>query len=302
MRTEKYRTTGPSATVLDPRAVADRLGGEVQGRRVLAPGPGHHPADRSLSILIDPNAPGGFVVHSFAGDDPLVCRDHVKAMLGVANPKLGSAPVDLGANFIPRSDPSDEERTATALRIWGEAGSIVGTRVETYLARRGVRLPPGAAGEAIRYHRRGYMVALVRDIETDAPKAIHRTFLTPDGRKADRKALGPIGGGAIKLTPDADVTYSLGLGEGIETVLSLRNTPEFGPGPVWATISANGLRSFPVLPAIESLWLAVDDDPAGHAAAAESARRWSDAGRETFTIRQPGGDLNDRDQEVAYAR
>jgi hypothetical protein len=31
-----------------------------------------------LSVKLDSNAPDGFVVHSFAGDDPLTCRDHVR--------------------------------------------------------------------------------------------------------------------------------------------------------------------------------------------------------------------------------
>ena len=53
---------------LDPRAVARALGGSVSGRNVVAPGPGHSRTDRSLSIKIDPAAPDGFIVHSFAGD------------------------------------------------------------------------------------------------------------------------------------------------------------------------------------------------------------------------------------------
>ena len=48
--------------------------------------------DRSLSVKIDPNAPDGFVVHSFAADDPLECRDHVRTKLGLApfEPKKSS--------------------------------------------------------------------------------------------------------------------------------------------------------------------------------------------------------------------
>jgi len=38
---------------LDPRAFARALGGEATGRNVLAPGPGHSQADRSLSVKID---------------------------------------------------------------------------------------------------------------------------------------------------------------------------------------------------------------------------------------------------------
>ena len=69
---------------LDPRTVARALGGEADGDKVYAPGPKHSPEDRSLSILIDPAAPGGFVVYSFsAGDDPIRCRDHVRQKLGL---------------------------------------------------------------------------------------------------------------------------------------------------------------------------------------------------------------------------
>jgi hypothetical protein len=37
-------------TALDLRAIARALGGEVSGRRVLAPGPQHSPKDRSLCV------------------------------------------------------------------------------------------------------------------------------------------------------------------------------------------------------------------------------------------------------------
>ena len=43
---------------LDPRAVARALGGSVSGRHIIAPGPGHSRADRSLSIEIDPSRAG----------------------------------------------------------------------------------------------------------------------------------------------------------------------------------------------------------------------------------------------------
>src|SRR6202049_5069924 len=72
------------AMALDARAVAAQLGGNVAGRdAVLAPGPGHSRADRSLSIKIDPGARDGFVLHSFAGDSVAACRDHVRARLGI---------------------------------------------------------------------------------------------------------------------------------------------------------------------------------------------------------------------------
>jgi hypothetical protein len=62
--------------------VARALGGEVSGNQVRAPGPGHNPKDRSLSITLDPDAPGGFLVHTFSlSDNPLLCKDYVREKL-----------------------------------------------------------------------------------------------------------------------------------------------------------------------------------------------------------------------------
>jgi hypothetical protein len=66
-------------------ALAQALGGDVSGGQVHAPGPGHTPRDRSLCVKVDPAAPGGFVVHSFAGDDPLACKDYVRERAGLSN-------------------------------------------------------------------------------------------------------------------------------------------------------------------------------------------------------------------------
>jgi hypothetical protein len=75
---------------MDPRSAAKALGGEVVGGQVSAPGPGHSPHDRSLSVKMSVNAPDGFIVHSHAGDDWKECRDHVYERLG--KPKEARAP------------------------------------------------------------------------------------------------------------------------------------------------------------------------------------------------------------------
>jgi hypothetical protein len=67
--------------MLTPQQVARALGGEVSGNHVIAPGPGHSPEDRSLSTKLDASAPDGFLVHSFAGDDPIVCKNYVREKL-----------------------------------------------------------------------------------------------------------------------------------------------------------------------------------------------------------------------------
>ncbi len=69
--------------MLDLRTMQRMLGGEIAAGRLLCPGPGHSATDRSLSIKVDNDAPGGFVVHSFAGDNPIACKDYVRQKLGL---------------------------------------------------------------------------------------------------------------------------------------------------------------------------------------------------------------------------
>jgi hypothetical protein len=287
----------------DLHALARALGGEVSRNQVLAPALGHSRYDRSLSIRIDPRAPGGVLVHCFGAGNPLVEKDRIRELLGLHRPQLVPRPT-----IQPAPQANEEERTARALASWAEAQDPLGTAVETYLQGRGLVLPAGAAGEAVRFHpccpfageRVPAMVGLVRDVVSSQPKAIHRTALTRDGRKAvvkghSRLSLGPVAGGAIKLSPDEDVTLCLGVGEGIESSLSLQATPEFGSSPVWSLISSGGIAGMPVLPGIESLWIAVDHDPAGRKAARSAAHRWQASGREAFLITPsaPRADLND---------
>ncbi|WP_092042958.1 DUF7146 domain-containing protein [Methylobacterium pseudosasicola] len=290
--------------MMDLRSAARALGGEVVGRGIVCPGPHHSRQDRSLSILFDASAPGGFTLHSHAGDDFGVCRDYVRERIGLQSfhqVDTFSSP----AGQVETELPSD--RTALALRIWNEARQPAESPVARHLARRGLDLVDDVH-EVLRFHpacpfagnRTRAMVALVRNIVTNQPQAIHRTALTLDGQKVevngkDRLALGSIRGGAVKLTADEEVTTCLGIGEGIETALSFRCLPEFGASPVWSVLNAGGITSFPVLPGIECLWIAVDDDPAGRGASELCADRWRRAGREVFLVRSTiaGADLND---------
>src|SRR5262249_27683280 len=170
---------------------------------------------------------------------------------------------------------------------------------ERYLTDRHLTLPPGA--EVLRFHpacpfgsrKTSAMVALVRNIESNEPQAIHRTALDQSGKMS----LGPISGGAIKLTPDEDVTIALGIAEGIETALSLQRLPEWLGSPVWSVISASGIRAFPLLAGIETLVIAADNDGAGESATAELVERWKE--REVLVIEanDEGADLNDVLQE-----
>src|SRR4029077_12022670 len=67
----------------DLQHIAHALGGEVSGRQVLAPGPGHSSHDRSLAVRLAPNAPDGLLIYSHSGDDWRTCRDHVLSRLSI---------------------------------------------------------------------------------------------------------------------------------------------------------------------------------------------------------------------------
>ena len=69
------------------------------------------------------------------------------------------------------------------------------------------------------------IVALMTDPVTNEPTGIHRTFLNPDGKKIERKMLGRQG--VVRITPDEDVTYGLGISEGVEDALAV--ALDFGP-------------------------------------------------------------------------
>ena len=142
------------------------------------------------------------------------------------------------------------------------------------------------------------LVALITDIQTNVPLSLHFTFIRADGTgKADiepPKLLLPRhrkSGGVIRLWPDACVTYSIGLAEGIESALSLAHAH----APVWATIDAGNLSTLPILHGIESVIVAVDHDNSGLKAAQSFATSWARAGVDVWLVIPDvaGADLND---------
>ncbi len=64
------------------KSIAHILGGEIKGNQALVPGPNHSRKDRSLSITISASG-DDIVVHSFAGDDPIACKDYVREKCGI---------------------------------------------------------------------------------------------------------------------------------------------------------------------------------------------------------------------------
>jgi hypothetical protein len=128
------------------------------------------------------------------------------------------------------------------------------------------------------------MVALVRDPEGKVA-ALHRTYLTPEGRKAavecPKKVLNlpnahGLNGCAVRL--GGAVGGILCLAEGIETALSVC----LGTGyPCWSTISANGLKTVEVPDSVKTVFIFEDKDRSGvgHQAAVELQERLLKEGR-----------------------
>src|SRR5262245_2757820 len=135
------------------REVARVLGGDHLGPDgVSAPGPGHSQHDRSLRIWLDASAPDGFRVHSFAGDDPIRCRDHVLKMLGLPPWRPGaSASRRPKPHQIADPDAAQEGRIAHARSIWRETVEMRGTVAEAYLNSRGLEFE-GDLTHVLRFH------------------------------------------------------------------------------------------------------------------------------------------------------
>ncbi len=49
----------------------------------MAPGPGHSAVDRSMSVRLSEDGTD-IVVHSFAGDDPIACKDYARQRAGLS--------------------------------------------------------------------------------------------------------------------------------------------------------------------------------------------------------------------------
>jgi putative DNA primase/helicase len=279
----------------DLRTIARALGGEVVGRQVVAPGPGHSQRDRSLSIRLSATAPEGFLAFSHAGDDFADCRDHVKRALGVDaegwnRRERQQRPPPPAAPRSIMSRRGDGDRTGPALALWRQSVDPRGTLAERYLASRELDLCEDDAGEVLRWHPgANALLALFRHISTDEPHAVSRTFLDREGRKLDRRFLGPVGGAAIKLDSDDAVLGGLHIGEGVETCLAAR---QLGLRPTWALGSKGAIGTFPVLSGVECLTILSEPDAEREIDAC--AMRWHAAGREVLINRPIGGkDLND---------
>jgi putative DNA primase/helicase len=272
--------------VLDVRTIAARLGGDVASRdQVNAPGPGHSPRDRSMSVRL--KADGDFIVNSFAGDDPLVCKDYVREKVGLAKFRACSSTVERAPYKCPirgstPGAPTTNDNTKHALELWKASTPLRTLTTQTlgwryFTERRQLHIGLlEDLSHCLRWHDGvGAVIALMTDARRGEPCGVHRTFLNPDGTKRERKMLGRAG--VIRLTPDEDVTQGLGICEGVEDGLAILLS---GWAPVWCATSCGAISNFSVLAGIEALTIFADDDEPGQRAARACVETWRKAGHE----------------------
>jgi hypothetical protein len=276
--------------LIDLRALAVALGGEVSAGQILCPGPNHSKHDRSLAVK--PAAGGGFLVHSFAGDDWRTCHGHVRARLGL--PQWRSRKVTI---TWAEGSKAESNKTDNARRVWTQGTDPRGTAGESYLASRKLALPAELCGSVLRFHARcpwrddgglqfiPCLITAFRSIDSDLITAIHRIRVDrPDlWPKTERKMLGTVAGAAIKLDAPGQ---RLAVAEGVESALAAR---QLGFGAVWAIGSA---REIAPIDNVEELIVLGEHDAASRKMAAACERLWH--GR-AVSLAMPAcdGDFND---------
>jgi putative DNA primase/helicase len=304
----------------DLRAMARALGGEISGRQILCPGPRHSPADRSLCVRFDAGAPDGFVVHSFAGDDPIKARDHVREKLGLPQWQPGDeqdrrVPPAQGREFDqmamdregePRPRTEDDlARIAMATKLWDQAEEPRGTVAERYLKSRALELAPELVSTVLRFHpscpwrnenigkteRIPVILAAFRSVDDDTITAVHRIRLDQPERwpKAERRMLGIVHRAAVKLDPIKDGT--LVIGEGIETCMAAR---QLELSPVWSLGSVGAISFFPLLRGVRRLMILGEAGEPSQQAITICSQRYQRAGRRVqIAYSEIGSDMND---------
>jgi phage/plasmid primase-like uncharacterized protein len=213
----------------------------------------------------------------------------------------------------PQPEPTAAKRKATSLpsgsaeaarRLCAISQPITGTLVEKYLRNRGITALHGT--ENLRFHSRCYyrpdehsptevwpaMIAAVTNV-TGCITGAHRTWLAPDGSdkapiETQRKAMGDLLGNAVRFGVPCDV---MAVGEGIETVLSLRQG--LADMAMAAALSAAHLAAIAFPATLRRLYIVRDNDQAGDGARDSLIERANAVGIEAVALSPALGDFNE---------
>ncbi|MCA3581713.1 MAG: toprim domain-containing protein [Bradyrhizobium sp.] len=217
---------------------------------------------------------------------------------------LSMPPPEPEPRIQERQRPAPSGSPEAARRLIGMSQPITGTIVQAYLRKRGITDLRGTGN--LRFHPRCYyrpdehaptetwpaMIAAVTDLDHKISGA-HRTWLDPRSRgkapiDTPRRAMGDLLGNAVRFGVGGEV---MAAGEGIETVLSLRQVlPDM---PMLAALSAAHLSAILFPDTLRRLYIVRDNDPAGDGARDSLIERANVVGIEAIVISPALGDFNE---------
>ncbi|MFJ6321939.1 MULTISPECIES: toprim domain-containing protein [unclassified Rhizobium] len=203
-----------------------------------------------------------------------------------------------------RQSPAPHGSPEVARRLVRMSQPIHGTLVQAYLHERDITDLRGTGN--LHFHPRCYyrqdehsptetwpaMIAAVTDLDGKIAGA-RRTWLDPRRRDkapidTPRRAMGDLLGNAVRFGTASDV---MAAGEGIETVLSLRQVlPDM---PMLASLSATHLAAVLFPNTLRRFYIVRDNDPAGDGARDSPIERANAAGIEAIVISPELGDFNE---------
>ncbi len=297
----------------DAQAVTRALGGRWHGGYGTAPCPAHD--DRHPSLSLRDGHTGRLLVCCHAGCGWRDIKNALRAMGLLPGRGEPPAPPDPAVRAAREREEREEaaRRARQARWCWRGTQRLAGTPAERYLRGRGIA---GPLPSSLRFHPACWhaptarrLPALVARVDGTAGAgfAVHRTYLTPEGRKIAppedaRRMLGATEGGAARL---ARGQGPLVVAEGIETALSVAERPGLvlpggeRPPSVWAALSAGGLAALRLPDRPGRLVIAADGDAAGREAAEALAVRALEAGWRVAVRPAPEGrDWNDALREM----
>ncbi|PBC09399.1 toprim domain-containing protein [Mesorhizobium sp. WSM3859] len=217
---------------------------------------------------------------------------------------LSTAPAEPEACEHQQQSPAPHGSPEAARRLVRMSQPIRHTIVQAYLRERGVTDLRGTG--SLHFHPHCYyrhdehsptetwpaMIAEVTDLDGKITGA-HRTWLDPRRRdkapiETPRRAMGDLLGHAVRFGIGGEV---MAAGEGIETVLSLRQVlPDM---PMLAALSAAHLAAILFADTLRRLYIMRDNDPAGNRARDTLIERANAAGIEAIAISPELDDFNE---------
>ncbi len=279
-------------------AITRALNGTWRGGKGTACCPAHR--DRSPSLSLADGADGRLLLYCHAGCTfgDIVDALRRRGLLGRSHGAERPVQVDDARRRLEqRADAA--KRSRKARELWESSQPIEDTLGNVYIRERGIAC---ALPESLRYIRNCWhksvkrLPAIVARVDGGQGFAVHRTYLTADGRakanvEAPKVMLGPVGGGAVRLSTEA---RRLVVAEGIETALSLQCGVLKEPASVWAALSAGGMRKLRLPARPGELVIAPDGDAPGREAADALALRAQSLGWRVALLPAPDGhDWND---------